>query len=387
MRDHAEQEDREPQIQIKLPTPTVPVFKGEGRNAHSEYVLWKSKFDSIIDRHAKIDVNTKYAYLLGATEGPAKKCVEGFLGDDAYQKAIQALDEQYGDGDAILDNLITDLVEYKEVHSMAELRALYNFIMNAFQTLEFYAVDIDNYALVRTYVTLAIRKVPYHCRNKWFEERTKYKFKQMRLAHFMKWFDTYIKQRTIDIQILGKQSKNNTQKQSKQGQTLVASSTPESGTESVGAGQKMAAGGARPKTNKGQGGDATQGGQKSNPAITPKFCNYCGKEGHIIQNCSGLRKAPQTEIWRMLKEERKCAGCLGSGHNKYQCHSPVICLEGGCTGRHLPPLHEWFQNRNGKGYRRWRPGAKSGSGAQKGAQATPPPEKAEEQKKGSDPKN
>ena len=101
------------EVKLFLPNINCPTFSGEG-NFHTEYYSFKNQFMNVIGFRTNLADSTKLTYLLSYLKGFALKVVRHLGVTDAnYAVALQLLDEEFLNKEALTDDLFKKLIESK----------------------------------------------------------------------------------------------------------------------------------------------------------------------------------------------------------------------------------------------------------------------------------
>ena len=76
----------------------------------------------------------------------------------------------------------------------------------------------------------------------------------------------------------------------------------------------------------------------SNKNSAAKFCLYCEKSSHLLQDCFAFKAKNDAEKTNFVKSKRLCFSCLKPGHNSRFCRARGKCDK--CDGSHFPVVHD-----------------------------------------------
>ena len=140
-------EDRKPNsvtnCDLKLPHLECCSFSGEGNN-HLEYASFISQYNNVVGLRSNLSNSTKFTYLKSFLKGYALKVVNHLqVADDNYVTALNLLETEFLNKEAIIDDLFAKLISLKPKQSnFLEVKLYINEMRCVLSDLVQYEVDL-----------------------------------------------------------------------------------------------------------------------------------------------------------------------------------------------------------------------------------------------------
>ena len=129
---------------IKLPKLNVKGFTGEP----TDWQQFSETFKATVGTNTNISNIEKFSYLKGYLGGEAAKCIDGVaLTEDNYVKALNLLEERYGNKQLIIMSHVHKLLKLERVtgRNVQEVRSLYDQIEGHVRSLGSLDIKADQY--------------------------------------------------------------------------------------------------------------------------------------------------------------------------------------------------------------------------------------------------
>lgn len=273
-----------------------------------EYPEWKASFHLLIERQ-KIPETEKLLYLKRYLEGTAKDSIKGFLlinNDNAYHKAMQQLEERFGNPFIVSQAFRTKLDGWAAIKNkdVAAVREFSDFLQQCLVAItKVGGLDILNDA---HYQKTLVEKLPEWMKNRWMREVAKTKAKEHRYPNFEE-FATFI---AVESSISN--------------DPLYSKSEP----TSAGAPNK-------PQQRDGVKRHA-MATETDNETVK---CSYCDLKNHKIEECRSFKRLTAKERADHVFKHKMCYRCLkATGHTSKQCKEKNLCEI--CQRRHHTCMHD-----------------------------------------------
>lgn len=275
-----------------------------------EYPEWKASFHLLIERQ-KIPETEKLLYLKRYLEGTAKDSIKGFLlinNDNAYHKAMQHLEERFGNPFIVSQAFRTKLDGWAAIKNKdyTAVREFSDFLQQCLVAItKVGGLDILNDA---HYQKTLVQKLPEWMKNRWLREVAKTKTKEHRYPNFEE-FATFI---AVESSISN--------------DPLYSKSEP----TSAGAPNKP------PQNQKDDVKRHIMATATDNEAVK---CSYCNLKNHKIEECKIFKGLTAKERADHVFKHRMCYRCLkDTGHTSKQCKEKNLCEI--CQRRHHTCMHD-----------------------------------------------
>ncbi|XP_070187181.1 uncharacterized protein [Littorina saxatilis] len=278
----------------RLPMQEPCIFVGDPL----QYPIWRSSFSFLIERQ-NITSSEKLLYLQRYIGGQAKEAVTGFFllrEGDAYERAMEVLENRFGNSYVVSQAFRTKLDEWTPVKSKDPkgLRSLADFL----QQCSVAAQEVGGLSILddAQYLRKIVGKLPDWMSHRWSRTvaRTKVEKKRYPLFHELVSFITLEADISNDP-VFGLTS---------------ASGTPRKFTTNL-----------------------------STLTEDVTACLHCQLPDHDAGTCKELIEKPLVEIRDFLFKNRICYGCLRSkDHQSRQCKQKQTCKK--CKKAHPTCLHD-----------------------------------------------
>ncbi|XP_070183219.1 uncharacterized protein [Littorina saxatilis] len=278
----------------RLPMQEPCIFVGDPL----QYPIWRSSFSFLIERQ-NITSSEKLLYLQRYIGGQAKEAVTGFFllrEGDAYERAMEVLENRFGNSYVVSQAFRTKLDEWTPVKSKDPkgLRSLADFL----QQCSVAAQEVGGLSILddAQYLRKIVGKLPDWMSHRWSRTvaRTKVEKKRYPLFHELVSFVTLEADISNDP-VFGLTS---------------ASGTPRKFTTNL-----------------------------STLTEDVSACLHCQLPDHDAGTCKELIEKPLVEIRDFLFKNRICYGCLRSkDHQSRQCMQRQTCKK--CKKAHPTCLHD-----------------------------------------------
>lgn len=297
-------------LDVKLPEISIPQFSGK----ITEWTSFYDLFQALINSNKNLSDIQKFVYLKSYLKGEPLKLISNLtVTSGNYKVALDTLEKRYTNKNALIKNLLSDLIELKPIQGnsniQVQLREFHVSVKNTLQALTNLKLS-DKVLLDTVLIYLLESKLDFGSRRSLeFENEPG---KTLTLDDFLKKVDA----RCNHLESLNSKEKNKVTAPSKTSKAVFHSNVNDS-----------------PKSNAPSGYNAQ------------KRCFFCGEKTHNIYNCMKFKNSSYTEKQNFVKNKKLCFNCLGSAHLVQQCGSKLTC--GVCRGQHHTLLHgASFSSRN-----------------------------------------
>lgn len=318
----------------RLPVPTPKVFSGNPM----DFVSFKRSFATLIENKG-ISAEEKIYYLQQYVSGEAKESIAGcFYGrsESDYQRAWEILDRRYGHpfkiGEAFRDKL--DKWPRVGQRDSAALQKYSDFLRSCLDAMP----HIESLTVLNDCKEnqKMVAKLPDWGINRWSRIVTDTLDNTHQYPNFAKFVAFVEKEARIARHpvaslsaVRGTESfhdiKPQREERKKPVRSLSTGTGPASDQHSSGTDVAQKS--------------VTQGQSSSSEAKPErkKSCPFCKGE-HYLSSCLVFVSKPIDERNLYIREQKRCFGCLRTGHYSKHCKSRHICQK--CKGRHPTVLHD-----------------------------------------------
>ncbi|XP_070535114.1 uncharacterized protein [Ptychodera flava] len=293
-----------------------------------EYRSFIDEFETKLVPTAEDDKD-KLTLLRQFTEGTAHEIVQGYAGIDAseaYQGAMEELEERYGDPHKIANAYLRKVLDWPpikpdNVASLDKFAIFLNRCKTATRCVDGLEILEHSENMKRI-----VKKLPYFIQDSWSKRTAKIRKAKKRV-------------RFEDLVDLVKSEASRLSCPDYSRQAMASLDNPvkkKRGTDKVEQSFATSVTSADKKTN--------QGSKKSNTSTSKpnkaqqKPCLHCQDNNHSFDSCEQLIAASQEDTVNFLRNQGVCFGCLKPGHRSKQCKQKAKCSK--CQGKHPTVLHQ-----------------------------------------------
>ncbi|XP_070554736.1 uncharacterized protein [Ptychodera flava] len=293
-----------------------------------EYRSFIDEFETKLVPTAEDDKD-KLTLLRQFTEGTAHEIVQGYAGIDAseaYQGAMEELEERYGDPHKIANAYLRKVLDWPpikpdNVASLDKFAIFLNRCKTATRCVDGLEILEHSENMKRI-----VKKLPYFIQDSWSKRTAKIRKAKKRV-------------RFEDLVDLVKSEASRLSCPDYSRQAMASLDNPvkkKKGTDKVEQSFATSVTSTDKKTN--------QGSKKSNTSTSKphkaqqKPCLHCQDNNHSFDSCEQLIAASQEDTVNFLRNQGVCFGCLKPGHRSRQCKQKAKCSK--CQGKHPTVLHQ-----------------------------------------------
>ncbi|XP_067945305.1 uncharacterized protein [Watersipora subatra] len=315
-------------MHISLIAPPEPgVFTGDPL----QYADWRVAYNYLIGARAGSPIE-KLHRLRKYVDGEAKETISGYFRlqtEDAYQEALQTLDEEFGRPDLVEDGFRDKLESWPKIGKF-DKDALKKYSIFLKQCVAAQS-SLNNLKVLsdKRENKKFIKCLPEWVANRWLtivtEEEEKQGFPPFsRYASF--------------VAFQAKVSNNSLRESGESANHKGKNDSADAYHHKTRQGQRSSEGASKGKRQFGEAPAKTSqinAHQTSTQAATN--CLYCKKGRHKTTECRSLTKLPYKDKCSFVTENKLCFRCLNSGHHKKECKSNVTCNT--CNNTHPTAFH------------------------------------------------
>ena len=294
---------------FKVPQYNLPKFNGKDL---TEYPAWIDQFDALIHKHPQLSSVQKFGILKDRLTDDAKQVIAALMTTaENYPRALNILNENYGDNNLLIGLFVANLHSYKTVkdaRSTDLAKLVYGFdrgygeIQNLFNKLSKEGTEeIDFTSFFLTPHLLS--KLPESIQLRWYDKNTspKDRYNFQALVSYLK------------NELKGRQTCNVLSHSG-------ASSRPEKNTHDG--------------SSNGRRFDRSMTGAFFQTTPTKQQCPACKKLKHPLHACDDFLKMTREEKFDLVQKNGRCLNCLSPDHWQKDCRSRYKCRECGSQQHH-----------------------------------------------------
>ena len=275
-----------------LPRPELQVFDGNPADFH----LWASNFKEVV-HDSSLSNAGKMSRLMQYTRGKAQDAIKACaLTAHGYERALQVLEERFGNDHLVTQSIIGALREGNPVRNPEQLRLLADELEMCINTLTRASTlsEVEG----QGFILQVARRLPMYLQRRWKQEAVQAKTK------------TKSYPRLKDFQI------------------FVANEASVETDPVYGS-----LGTPKPADSRKVTSHATDSVKKFK-----HVCPLCSSSHKLIM-CAMFKGMSPSERLRFTQERKLCQVCLYQNHSTEDCRRPFVCSVEGCGGRHSPYIH------------------------------------------------
>ncbi|XP_075160828.1 uncharacterized protein LOC142233707 [Haematobia irritans] len=281
----------------RLPQLKLPKFDGK----YSEFARFMSTYKTLVHEEASIPTIDKFNYLLNCLSGQALAVVDAFpVSEENYQKAVDRLNERYGNKSLIFIDTINSLFSINAITrpNAPSLRFILDNVSAIRSSLLSIGSEVDVVNAMLIHIVLS--KIDQESKNAYNEKRD--------LKSLPSWDDCYnilsrrcqfLETSCSTVPQIHDRDKQPRYKDRRPGTSLMTSNA---------------------------------------------LCEYCQSKDHGISSCSTYLALPVARRFDFVKSASLCINCLRKGHRVAKCTSKTKCRE--CRVSHHSSLHNPFSSNN-----------------------------------------
>ena len=274
---------------VQLPDLKCDYFTGEGTSV-LQYHAFISQFNNIVGLRSNLTDGTKFTYLKNYLKGYALKLVQHLhVSDENYPVALNLLNKEFLNKDALVDNLLKKLFDLKPKFDTTylETKVYINEVRCVLSDLKLYDVDFAGFAGDSLISNVVFHKLPNTFKQELVRKTAKQYPKLSDIfANYVEVVHTLTLRESIN-KVKDKFPSQNTAKESHK--PVMETSILKSGTV-------------------------------NNDKIV-RNCKFCTCSGHTMLNC---KKYPDhaSRVTR-CKFLKVCESCTSKWHTKSECNKPL----------------------------------------------------------------
>ena len=300
----------------RLPIREPPIFSGNP----IDFIKWKRSFEGLVGNKSSIRVGDKLALLEQYVSGEAAECIDGMFyrsDDQAYEDAWRVLNERFGHSSAVFSAFRQKLAswpriglkDYLGIQRFADFLVTLDHAMPHVEGLSGLNDPEENKHI--------LRKLPDWIVTRWGSTVADYDTKGLPYPDFHKFAEflaTQAKIATRPICSLHALSSEPTPPSARHSRTTdVINQEPIEDTLS-----------------------ATV--NVANMVVRTKECPFCQSKEHFLPRCETFKSREFQERRQFIVQQRRCFGCLRTGHIVKDCQRPHQCEQ--CGKNHPTALHD-----------------------------------------------
>ena len=280
-------------VEAKLPKLELPTFSGDV----TTWMPFWEQFQVVIDDTELPDVS-KFSYLQSLLKGEAKAAIQGLsLTGANYKAACDILKQRFGRKECIIFSHIQELlsVQFPRQTKVPALWKIFDCLQSHIRSLEALGISGEQYGVVLT--PLVLSRLPAELRTEWVRDCSQHEGDLQHLMTFLqKEIERREKSQTFETHY-GRSEKGD------------CSSCAEETVAPVGTCSAL-----------------------HSSAATKQTCALCNRQGHTLEHCYSVTKAPVENRKEILKKAGVCFRCLSTtkGHVFRRCQAK--CIK--CKGKH-----------------------------------------------------
>jgi hypothetical protein len=292
------------------PEMTLEKFSGDPK----QFISFMKRFEDLVETKI-VSSSGRLNRLISYCEGRPKNMIMPYVHDAdplrGYESAKYLLRKEYGNPHLLATEYAASIDSYGQVRTSHEFLDFYLFLQGIYISLRNTTAinQIDN----PTTIKAVVRKLPQHCQHRWNRQATKKFDLEKEVANF------------ADLLVFIKQESNVANNPMYSMATISDRKDKEK---------------RYPGTDRKSASSPKSGVNKAFASHIDSACVYCGKSGHSLDVCFGLKVEPLEKRIEFLRKQKVCFGCLKpttGTHYGRTCRNRLKC--GSCQKYHPTILH------------------------------------------------